>query len=483
MPISPFFCARRRLVLLLAGFVFPVTLSAQAVDAIDADLRGRIDRIAAQVLAQTGVPSASVAVVQHGKLVYAHAYGDARLAAPGEPAIPATSAMRYSIGSISKQFTAAAILLLQQEGKLSIDDPVGKYVSGLTRGSDVTIREILSHTSGYQDYWPEDYVMTTMMVPSTPEHILDVWGKKPLDFEPGTEWQYSNTNYVIAGRIAEIVVGKPLMKQLRERIFGPLGMTGVFNSDASRLPETDPTGYYRHALGPLRPAPAEGAGWMFAAGELAMPARDLALWNISLMNRTLLSKASYDAMFAEVKLKDGKGSGYGLGVDVGERNGHRFIAHSGEVSGFVAQNVVYPDDKVAVTVLTNEDASSAAGALAQRIAPLVLATASEEDPVAVKAAEARALKIFIGLQHGQLDRSQLTELCSAYFTPEAMEDFESSLKPLGVPKSFTQALSEMRGGMRFRVFRADFGGSQLRVTVYEEPDGKLEQYLVIPPGS
>ncbi|HEU5342108.1 serine hydrolase domain-containing protein [Edaphobacter sp.] len=440
---------------------------------------GAIDQAATDVLHTTGVPSASVAVVRDGKVAYVKAYGAARLS----PRMAATPEMQYSIGSISKQFTATLILMLQQDGKLSIDDAVGKYLPGLTRAGDVTIREVLSMTSGYQDFWPEDYVMTTMMAETTPEHILDAWGKKPLDFEPGTEWQYSNTNYVIAGRIAEIVGGKPLMAQLQERIFGPLGMTGVFNSDASRLPESDPTGYYRHALGPLRPAPAEGAGWMFAAGELAMPARDLAIWNISLMNRSLLSKASYDEMFAEVKPKNGKGTGYGLGVDVGERNGHRFVAHSGEVSGFVAQNVVYPDDKVAVTVLTNEDASSAAGALAQRIAPLVLATASEEAPAAVKAAEARALKIFVGLQHGQLDRSQLTELCNAYFTPEAMEDFESSLKSLGAPKSFTQALSEMRGGMRFRVFRADFGSRQLRVTVYEEPDGKLEQYLVIPTGS
>ena len=106
---------------------------------------------------------------------------------------------------------------------------------------------------------------------------------------------------------------------------------------------------------------------MFAAGELAMPASDLALWNISLMNRTLLAPASYDEMFREVKLKDGSGTHYGLGVQVGERNGHRFVSHSGEVSGFVSQNIVFPDDKVAVTVLTNEDASSAAGALAQKI--------------------------------------------------------------------------------------------------------------------
>ncbi len=274
------------------------------------------------------------------------------------------------------------------------------------------------------------------------------------------------------------------MEQLRERIFAPLGMTGVLNSDASQLPADDPAGYYRHALGPLRPAPQEGAGWMFAAGELAMTARDLAKWNISLMNRTLLSQASYDEMFREVKLKNGKGSGYGLGVDVGVRDGHRFIGHSGEVSGFVAQNMVFPDDKAAVTVLTNEDASSAASALAQRIAPLLFGAAHEEASTASdRAAEARARAIFLGLQQGKIDRSQLTALCNAYFTQEALDDYESSLKPLGAPVSFTQTGMEMRGGMTFRVFRVDFGERQLRVTVYEEPDGKLEQYLVIPPGN
>jgi D-alanyl-D-alanine carboxypeptidase len=438
-----------------------------------------MDAAAAQVLAATGVPSASVAVVQGGKIAYVKAYGKARLA----PAMDAAPEMQYPIGSISKQFTATAMLFLVQEGKVSLDDPVAKFLPELTRAKDVTVRQVLSMTSGYQDYWPEDYVMTSMMAPSTPEHILEVWGKKPLDFVPGTEWQYSNTNYVIAGRIVEIVGGKPLVEQLEERIFRPLGMTGVFDQDASRLPASDPVGYYRHALGPLRPAPLEGTGWMFAAGELAMPARDLALWNISLMNRTLLSAASYDAMFAEVKLKNGKGTGYGLGVDVGERDGHRYIAHSGEVSGFVAQNIVFPADKVAVTVLTNEDASSAAGALARALTPLALGGAVGVDSAATKAAEARALGIFTGLQEGKIDRSQLTALCDAYFTAEAVEDYAASLKPLGAPSGFTQLSEEKRGGMTFRVFRVDFAGRQLRVTTYEEPDGKLEQYLVMAPGS
>jgi D-alanyl-D-alanine carboxypeptidase len=440
-----------------------------------------IDAAAAEVLKSTGVPSASIAVVQGGKVAYVKAYGMARL----EPAMAAEPGMQYSIGSISKQFTAALVLLLAQEGKLNLDDPVGKYLPGLTRANNVTIRQVLSMTSGYQDFWPEDYVMTSMMKSTNPQQILDVWAKKPLDFEPGTEWQYSNTNYVVAGRIAEIAGGKPLIEQLQERIFKPLKMTGVFNSDASRLPANDPLGYYQHALGPLRPAPKEGQGWMFAAGELAMPASDLALWNISMMNRTLLAPGSYDAMFTEVKLKDGKGTGYGLGVQVGERNGHRYIEHDGEVSGFVAENIVFPDDKAAVTVLTNEDASSAAGALGRKIAPLVLggeagmAGASSE----AAAAEKRALDIFRGLQEGKLDRSQLTAFCDAYFTQEAMEDFASSLKPLGTPTSFRQVSEGKRGGMTFRAFNVGFPGRQVRVTVYEMPDGKLEQYLVIAPGS
>jgi len=453
-----------------------IPLMAQS--ALPAATASQIDEAAAVVLKATGVPSASVAVVQGGKVAYVKAYGNARL----EPVMAAAPEMQYSIGSVSKQFTAALVLLLVQDGKVKLDDPVGKYLPELTRANEVTIRQVLSMTSGYQDFWPEDYVMTSMMQSTTPEHILDVWGKKPLDFEPGTQWQYSNTNYVVAGRIAEIAGGKPLIEQLQARIFRPLKMTGVFNSDASRLPATDPTGYYQHALGPLRPAPQEGTGWMFAAGELAMPASDLALWNISMMDRTLLAPASYDVMFTEVKLKDGKGSGYGLGVQVGERDGHRYVEHSGEVSGFVSENIVFPEDKVAVTVLTNEDASGAASALARRITPLVLGGGATEDTGA-RAAEQRALGIFTGLQDGKIDRSQLTPFCDAYFTQEAVEDFAASLKPLGVPTSFQQVVEEKRGGMIFRVFKFELGGKQMRVTVYEEPDGKLEQYLVIASGS
>ena len=154
-------------------------------------------------LKSTGAPSASIAVVKDGQLAYAHAYGLANV----ETKTAATPAMRYSIGSVSKQFAASAILLLAEEGKLSLDDKVEKYLPGLTRGGDVTLRQLLSMTSGYQDYWPQDYVMPGMLKPVTPDEIVNRWAKIPLDFEPGTQWQYSNTNYVIVGLVVQKVSG------------------------------------------------------------------------------------------------------------------------------------------------------------------------------------------------------------------------------------------------------------------------------------
>src|SRR5947208_4038119 len=147
--------------------------------------------------------------------------------------------------------------MLQEQGKLSLDDKVGKFLPDLTRANEVTIRQLLSHTSGYQDYWPQDYVMPGMLKPTTSQEIMARWAKIPLDFDPGTKWQYSNTNYVIAGQLVEKVSGKPLMALLQERIFQPLEMNSVFDVDSAPLPASDATGYYRHALRPLRAAPKE----------------------------------------------------------------------------------------------------------------------------------------------------------------------------------------------------------------------------------
>ncbi|MGC9292949.1 MAG: serine hydrolase domain-containing protein [Acidobacteriaceae bacterium] len=452
--------------------LLPLAGVASAQNTLPAAMQAKVDAIAAQVLQSTDVPSASVGIVQDGHIAYLKAYGHARLA----PDVDATPTMRYSIGSISKQFTAAAILLLEQQGKLSLDDTVSRWFPNLTDANQVTLRELLSHTSGYQDYWPEDYVMPPMLLPTTADAIMAKWGEKPLDFPPGTQWQYSNTNFVIAGKIVESVSGEPLMQFLQEHIFTPLQMSSVANSDIAKLGQTDAQGYYRHALGPQREAPKEGAGWMFAAGELAMPAHDLLLWNISQMDRSLLAPRSYDEMFQDVKLKDGKDTHYGLGVFLSTRDQHPIISHSGEVSGFVSDDVVLPQDKIAVAVLTNEDASRAASMIANQVVAALLGL--PEDPG--EKAEAQARQIFLGLQQGKIDRNLFTDNCNAYFSQQALGDYASSLRPLGQPLVFRETAHELRGGMTFHAYEVLFQGQHLIVTTYVEPDGKLEQYLVIP---
>ncbi len=435
-------------------------------------LRHQIDAVATAALTKTGVPSASIAIVQDGKIAYLQAYGDARL----DPRTPARPDMRYSIGSISKQFTATAILLLQEQGKLSLDNKVAKFIPRLTRANEVSIRQLLSHTSGYQDYWPQDYVMPMMLQPTTADKIMDGWARKPLDFDPGSKWQYSNTNYVIAGAIVEKASGMSLLQFLREKIFAPLNMKSVANIDQDALPVTDPIGYMRYALGPLRPAPQEGKGWLFAAGELAMPADDLARWDISIIDQTLLQPSSYRLLETEVLLNDGAGTKYGLGLDIGTENGHRLLGHSGEVSGFTAQNTVYPDDHAAIIVLTNQDAVGASSQVADGIASLLFVTADSETPQKV----AQARKIFDGLQHGAIDRSLFTANANFYFSELALKDFAAGLAPLGPPLEFSQMNQELRGGMILRRYSVKFAQRTLRAWTFEMPDGKLEQYQIAP---
>jgi len=462
----------RSTVSLLAALAAAPSL-AQAQDT-SARLSATVDSIANAVLASTGVPSATVAVVVHGQLAYAQAYGSAKL----DPHVAATPDMRYGIGSISKQFTAACVLLLQQDGKLKLDDPVSKYVPGLTRGNEVTIRQLLSHTSGYQDFWPQDYVPPAMEKAITPQAILDHWAKQPLDFEPGTRWQYSNTNFEIAALIVEKASGKPFFQFVRSRILEPLGITSAIDFDALGPTSVQPIGYMRFGLGPLRAATSTGPGWMYGAGELAMTASDLAKWDIAMIKQSLLKPESYRAMETTVLLRNGTSANYGLGVDVDMSGGHRTVEHSGEVAGFTAENIVYPDDSAAVIVLTNQDAAPASTLIAASIGRTLFTTEDED----TQNRTARARAIFDGLQHGTIDRSFLTADASAYFSAQALIDFQSTLGPLGAPTAFVQTAQHERGGMLERIYRVTFAGRSLRVWTYEMADGKLEQYQLAPAG-
>ena len=458
---------------LLAGAAASVAaaLALSSADVCRAELspqaKAEIDRAAERVLARTGAPSASIAVVQDGRIAYLKAYGKAELSSSRA----ATPKMRYAIGSISKQFTAAAILLLAEQGKLSLDEPVGKYVPRLTRGDQITIRQILSHTSGYSDHWPQDYVFPDMLRPTTPKDILDRWAKAPLDFEPGADWQYSNTGYVLAGLIVEKVSGERLTPFLQAHVFAPLHMTGVVDFDDGPLPADDARPYARFALGPQRLAPVSGRGWLFGAGELAMRPEDLARWDISEMDRSLMSARSYAEQSKSVVLTSGRDTHYSLGLFTRTRDDRRVLEHGGEVSGYTSENRIFPDDRAAIVVLTNAFDASASSGLADGVEAILF-------PEADETRVARA--VFNDLRQGRIDRSKLTANANAYFSAQALRDFADSLAPLGEPTGFKRLSYRLRGGMTSEVYQVDFSGRRLEIILRALPDGKIEQFTVEP---
>ncbi|MBS1810867.1 MAG: beta-lactamase family protein [Acidobacteria bacterium] len=449
-----------------------LTITAHAQATLSTAQQSRIDSVVADTLKATGAPGASIAVVRDGKIVYERAYGSGRLT----PATPAATSMRYSIGSVSKQFTATAILLLAEEKRLTLDDKVSKWLPNLTRANEVTIRQLLSMTAGYQDYWPHDYVFTAMRNPIAPQGVLEQWARKPLDFDPGTKWQYSNTNYIIAGLIVEKASGMKFFDFLRKRIFQPLGMTSVYDADEAPLGEKDAQGHLRNALGPLRAAPKEAKGWLFAAGQLAMTAHDLALWNISVIEQKILQPSSYRTMQTTVLLKNGLPTRYGLGVNAGMANGRRLISHGGAVSGYLTANHIYPDDRAAIVVFVNiyPGAAGPDGQIAAGISRVLFEPTNTGNSSILE----QARRIFIGLQQGKVDRAVFSANANDYFSEEVVADFAASLGPLGAPTEFVQTGEVLRGGMTIRSFRIRCGNRTVSLSTQTWPDGKIEQFMV-----
>lgn len=426
-----------------------------------------IDAHVARILASTGVPSASIAIVTDNKLAYAQAYGDQH-----RDGSPPSVNRRYPVASISKQFTAAALLMLEAEGKLSLDDPVAKYLPTLTGADRITVRQLLAHTSGYRDYWPQDFDFALMAEPVTPMEILERWAKAPLDYEPGTQWQYSNTGYTAAGLIAEQVAKQPLFDYLGHRVFEPLGMD-VLDTDAGLGPD-DAVGTRRYALGPVRNTTPTAPGWLFATGDLAMTPTDLAKWNVARLTRTLMPAKLWITQETNIA-PAGTANGYGLGVTLDVSAGRTRVRHDGALDGYLSVNRAFPADGLAITVLTNAGFSNAHEAIANAIESVLFASTDQ-------AAQARAL--YDMLSAGRIDRSLFTKNGNDYFTEQALADYASSLAPLGPPLEVTQrGQKQLRGGLTVERFTFRFKDQTLLAVLRAEPDtGKVEQFTIYPSG-
>lgn len=321
-------------------FLFVIVAAAQ-------DLTARFDQIAkARVEAKQFM--GNVLVAKGDQVLFEKSYGSANL----EWNVSNTAESKFRIGSVTKQFTAACILLLEERGKLKTDDLVSKYVPKTPPAwAKITIYHLLTHTSGIPNFtsFPEYERFQTQ--PTTPEKLLGFFRDKPLDFEPGSKWNYSNSGYEVLGYVVEKVTGQTYQHFLDENIFKPLNMTDSgYDSNSRVIP--------RHAYG-YTPGPhgIAVAGYVdmtvpYAAGALYSTTRDLLKWERALFGGRLLQPASLKKMTTPFK------HDYGCGLFITTVNGHKRIEHAGGIQGFNSELVYWPDEKMTVVVLANLNGSA-----------------------------------------------------------------------------------------------------------------------------
>jgi D-alanyl-D-alanine carboxypeptidase len=448
--------------------------SSASCTPFNADEIAQVDKVAAEALAKSGAPSASVAVVRDGEIVFAKAYG-LRNIERQEAATPAT---RYRIASVSKQFTAAAILMLADDGKLSLDDQVSRYLPDLAGANHVTLRQALSHTGGFQDFWRVDFLPNDLKRPIAPNAIAARWGTAPLEFQPGSKWSYSNTGYVVLGRVVERVSGQPLGGFLQTRVFTPLHMDSAEDFDGRPLSRSDATGYERAALGPPREAELPASGWIFGAGELAMTASDLARWDISVLDKSLMSPAAYAAQNTEVKLTDGSSSGYGFGQWIDKVAGHRRIRHNGDLPGFWTENRIYPDDRAAIVVTMNGSYGMSPHALIATTIERFLIPGANPPPSPFAVAK----KLYGQIGAGALDRSLLTPEASGYLSGTVLADYQATFAKSGEPLAYFPMRTDVVAGSTFNQWMAVLPDGKLVIMIRIRADGKIEEFVATPLG-
>lgn len=299
------------------------------------------------------VPGAAALIAQNGKIIYEKGFGYANL----EHGVPFTPETKSRIGSVTKQFTAAAILKLQEMGKINVNDPLSKYMPDFPRGEEVTIHHLLTHTSGIRSYTDKPDFLETVQLETSAEGLINSFKDDKYDFDPGTKWQYNNSAYFLLGHLIEKISGKTYGEFLREEFFEPLGMknTGVYQ--ATDILKNEAAGY-SFIDGNLRKATNWSMSRAGGAGNLYSTVGDLFLWNEAVFNGKVLSEKSLEAAFTPVSLNDGSeasafGSGYGYGWAISEYRGLKQIAHSGGLHGFVTYLARFPEQNVTIAVFHN----------------------------------------------------------------------------------------------------------------------------------
>lgn len=353
--------------------------------------RAKIDALAQAEIDAHHAVGLTIAVARGDQLVVANGYGLADVARK----VPATIDTVYRIGSITKQFTAVAILQLVEQHELALTDDIRTYVPEYpAHDTTITIEHLLTHTSGIPTYTDTDWLEAGQH-PLTHAQVLARFATKPLEFAPGTQWRYSNSNYYLLGLVIEKLTKQSYGDAIRERVLLPAGMTHSGPCNSPQLAHG-----YATALGPVDALPFDN-GPAFAAGSLCSTALDLVAWQRALEHGTILKPASLAKMRANAKLSTGALAGYGYGVFVGDRAGHPMIEHGGAINGFISELARYPGDDLTVVVLANTEGETPS-VVEKKITSAVLGLPEIKPPTGKPLTDAERLA-YVGTYELRLD--------------------------------------------------------------------------------
>jgi D-alanyl-D-alanine carboxypeptidase len=342
--------SRRFIVLSLIVLALDPIFSAcrSGPSAANEALEAKIDAVMAEVY-KPGQPGAAIIVRKNGRTVLRKGYGLADL----ELGIPVAPDMVFRLGSITKQFTAVSILMLAQEGRLGLRDQITKFLPDYpTRGRAITIEHLLTHTSGIQSYTDMPEWLPLWRQDMTLPELVGLFKDKPMRFEPGRDWAYNNSGYILLGAIIEKVSEETYEAFVDERIFKPLGMKDSRYDSTEAIIPRRVRGYQRGPGGFVN-APYLSMTQPYAAGALLSTVDDLAIWNDALLAGRLVGKEWLDKAYTPFRLENGESSGYGYGWFIGDFAGHRSIEHGGGINGFTSYEMTFPEDRLFLAILTN----------------------------------------------------------------------------------------------------------------------------------
>lgn len=450
---------------------FCASISADA-DKIDDYLRTQMQRL--------HIPGASLAIVRDGRIIKAQGYGFANL----ELKAPATKDTVYELGSNTKQFTAAAIMMLVEEGKVQLGDSITKYfpeTPGAWRG--ITIRHLLTHTSGIQNHvavphWL-DVFRTNLALETAParDELLKMFFKLPLEFRPGETWAYDNTGYYLLGIVVEKTSGKSYWQFLDERIFKPLGMNATRSTDPQPIVPNRASGYeWKDDHFENRPVLLPAIA--FSAGSLLSTAGDMAKWDAALYTEKLLKKSSLDQMWTAAGTNNGTDAAfnYGFGWFVDSYHGHRFVQHSGGTPGFSSVIYRFIDDKLTIIILTNHS-DRIVDQLAIDLAGMSLPALKrpEANPDPDPRTTAMLKELVSGLVKEKYETESFTPAMRIFLGTATGKAFWKWFAEHGALDSFVFSDRENRGDGQVLRYKVSLGGNSYWFSVAMTKEGKIAQ--------